>query len=415
MALLNPAIQSPAHGADLARPLTPPNTHGSSQFDSPELTAPPQRVSYSPPLLHPSLPYASNNSGRSDRPNSNFSSRRSSFASDRPGKGDLKARPISLSVNYVPAKFTRMHNQGEGGSITMRKRRKQGGGREAFADDAGRMGQMGMVDDDEGVEYKMARGGVRRKGGKRKGLRWNRFKALLFAANTVIMLYGLATLVAAILVWLNVFSYADVIRVGNKEELIVSTVAAALCTLTAVFGYSGIILNNRAFLAVYTLLLWIDLGFIAAPGYMTYKQRTFNLEGKLNQQWSRYLGTEGRLRIQDALVCCGYFSPFIEATQSPLCYSRSNLPGCKARYLRLERTVLGVWYAVAFGMVGAHIIIIVAALLCSNHVTYRFGKGLTPKRYRLDLRSMGVILDDYANQIAAQYGDNVAQEALTRS
>jgi hypothetical protein len=193
----------------------------------------------------------------------------------------------------------------------------------------------------------------------------------------------------------------------------VSTVAAALCTLTAVFGYCGIILNNRAFLAVYTLLLWIDLGFIAAPGYMTYKQRTFNLEGKLNQQWSRYLGTVGRLRIQDSvsvrrgkirtghpltlkLICCGYFSPFIEATQSPLCYSRSNLPGCKARYLRLERSVLGTWYAIAFSLVGAHILIIVTALLCSNHVTYRFGKGLTPKRYRLDLRSMGVILDDYA-------------------
>lgn len=35
-----------------------------------------------------------------------------------------------------------------------------------------------------------------------------------------LMLYGLATLVAAILVWLNVFQDADVIRVGNREELI---------------------------------------------------------------------------------------------------------------------------------------------------------------------------------------------------
>jgi hypothetical protein len=68
----------------------------------------------------------------------------------------------------------------------MRQRRKVGGGREAFADGASRMGQMGMVDDDEGVEYKMARGGVRKKGGKRRGLRWNRFKAVLFAANTVV-------------------------------------------------------------------------------------------------------------------------------------------------------------------------------------------------------------------------------------
>ena len=27
--------------------------------------------------------------------------------------------------------------------------------------------------------------------------------------------------------------------------------------------------------------------------------------------------------------------------------------------------------------------------------TYRFGKGLTPKRYRLDLGSMAVIMDEY--------------------
>lgn len=35
---------------------------------------------------------------------------------------------------------------------------------------------------------------------------------------------------------------------------------------------------------------------------MTYKQRTFNLEGKINYQWSRNLGTTARRRIQDS-VC----------------------------------------------------------------------------------------------------------------
>ena len=78
--------------------------------------------------------------------------------------------------------------------------------------------------------------------------------------------------------------------------------------LTSLIGYSGIILNNRAFLAVYTLFLWFCLGLIVAPGYMTYKQHTFNLEGKINAQWSRELGTAGRLRIQDAV------RPFILTT-----------------------------------------------------------------------------------------------------
>lgn len=80
-----------------------------------------------------------------------------------------------------------------------------------------------------------------------------------------------------------------------------STVAAAFIVLTSLIGYAGILLNNRAFLAVYTLLLWVCLALIVAPGYMTYKQRTFNLEGKINSQWSRELGSDGRLRIQDAV------------------------------------------------------------------------------------------------------------------
>jgi hypothetical protein len=124
--------------------------------------------------------------------------------------------------------------------------------------------------------------------------------------------YGMAALVSAILVWLNVFYRSDVIRVGNRTELIresegvslltsVSTLAASLMVFTSLIGYAGILLNVRAFLAVYTLLLWVCLGFLVAPGYMTYKQRTFNLEGKINSQWSRTLGTGGRLRVQDAV------------------------------------------------------------------------------------------------------------------
>lgn len=174
-------------------------------------------------------------------------------------------------------------------------------------------------------------------------------------------------------------------------------------------------MNNRAFLAVYVLLLWVCLAFIAAPGYMTYKRKTFNLEGKINLQWSRQLGVIGRLRIQDALRCCGYFSPYVENTISPLCYPRSNFDGCKNRFLKLERSVLEKWYTISFALIPSHILVILAGLLCSNHVTYRFGKGLTPKRYRLDLDSMAIIMNDYASQIADQYGPGLAHEVANRS
>lgn len=54
--------------------------------------------------------------------------------------------------------------------------------------------------------------------------------------------------------------------------------------LTALIGWSAILLNNRAFLADYTLLLWITFGLLVAPGYVVYKKKTFNLEGKINAQ-----------------------------------------------------------------------------------------------------------------------------------
>ena len=64
--------------------------------------------------------------------------------------------------------------------------------------------------------------------------------------------------------------------------------------------------------------------------------------------------------------------------------------------LTFEQTVLTRWYTVAFALVPLQLGMIFTGLLCSNHGTYRFGKGMMPKAYRLDLNSMAVIMDNYA-------------------
>ena len=209
-------------------------------------------------------------------------------------------------------------------------------------------------------------------------------------------IYSLAALVVCLLTWFDVWQHADIIRTGNRPELILSTVAASIGIFTSVIGWAGILLNNRGFLAWYTFLSWITFAFLVTPGYITYKKRTFNLEGKVNAQWSQKLGAEGRMRIQNQLKCCGYFSPFIEATISQTCYARSILPGCKLPYMQFERFVLKRWYAAVFILVPVHIAVMVAALLCSNHITYRFGKGMMPEAYRLNLSTMAVIMENYA-------------------
>ena len=332
--------------------------------------------------------------------------------------------PVSLSVNYLPSKFsTALVTPGVG-----RRRKtknvasmlpKRGGGREAFKSGEARM--PGEQDDDyDGINSGWFGG---KDGGRTKPrMRWNRFKWILFISNIVVSfffltfllslaqnltvslqltIYSLTALIFCLLTWFDVWTHADVVRVGNRPELIISTLAASLGVVTALVGWAGALLNNRSFLAVYTFMLWICFALLVAPGYITYRRRTFNLEGKINAEWSRELGPDGRLRIQNQLECCGYFSPFVEATISQTCYARSTLPGCKAHYLSFEKLVLTRWYTVAFALVPLHIGIMVAGLLCSNHVTYRFGKGMMPKAYRLSLNSMAVIMDNYAKYVSS--------------
>jgi len=282
---------------------------------------------------------------------------------------------------------------------------KRGGGLDAFRSGEARMG--GANDEDYGFGAAA--------GGSKKRLRWNKFKWILFFANIFLTVYSLVALIFCLLTWFNVWTHADIARVGNRDELVLSTLAASFGVMTSVFGWAGILLNNRSFLAIWTFFLWITFAFLVVPGYITYKKREFNLEGKVNAQWSQRLGAEGRLRIQDQLSCCGYFSPYVEATVSQTCYSRSVLPGCKKPYIDWQHIILGRWFTVAFALVPLHLGIILAGLLCSNHVTYRFGKGMMPKAYRLSMNSMAVIMDNYANQLAEQYGDEVASKILTKS
>ena len=213
-------------------------------------------------------------------------------------------------------------------------------------------------------------------------------------------LYTFIALVVCLLTWFDVWENAYVIRTGNSPELILSTLTAVIGLLTSLIGWAGILLNNRGFLAWYTFMTWVTFAFLVSPGYMTYKRRTFNLEGKINAQWSRNIDIMGRLLIQNQLNCCGYFSPFVEATVSQTCYARSILPGCKAAYLHFEKNLLLRWYKAVFALVPVQILIMVAGLLCSNNITYRFGKGMMPEAYRLNVSTMSVIMDKYAEYVA---------------
>nr|GAT51110.1 predicted protein [Mycena chlorophos] len=329
-----------------------------------------------------------------------------SSRSSSPGPNADAGSVVSLQINYLPTKFSNpLIRRRRGTDASGQALLKRGGGVDAFR--AGEPRMPGSNDDNyDGLEF----------GPKAtRRAKWNRFKWVLVFSNSVYTIISLAALVFIITAWLDVWAHADVVRVGNRTELVLTTLAASVALLTSLIGWAGIVMNNRGFLAVYTFFLWIAFALLVTPGYLTYKRYAFNLEGKVNKQWSEDLGDGGRLRIQNQLHCCGYFSPFVEATVSQTCYARSILPGCKESYWFFERSLLHRWFVAVFSLVPVNIGAIVAGLLCSNHVTYRFGKGRMPKAYRMSEKSMAIVVGAYAQQLADQYGADMAEEMMGRS
>lgn len=142
---------------------------------------------------------------------------------------------VSLTVNYLPTKFSLPHSPGihkrKGkGAIDAADVPKRGGGREAFRTGEARMPGVGDEDYD---------GVIPREGGKTKPrLRWNKFKWMLFVSNTLVSVggfspvpswflrwlqlsvYSIVGLIFCLLTWFDVWKNADIIRVGNRPELI---------------------------------------------------------------------------------------------------------------------------------------------------------------------------------------------------
>ena len=171
--------------------------------------------------------------------------------------------------------------------------------------------------------------------------------------------------------------------VADGDLLILITWAASMLLFTALLGVTGTLLNSRPILAVYTLLLWPAFISLLSVGYVAYKRDTFSLDHKLNLSWSRRFNSLDRLRIQDSLQCCGFYSTLHAISPSKRCYLRSPLPGCKRNFYNFEHQNLSRIWRAAFALVPLHMFNLAIALLCANHITNMFGKGITPKQYRL--------------------------------
>jgi hypothetical protein len=228
---------------------------------------------------------------------------------------------------------------------------------------------------------------------------WTIHKWWLIVSVAIVFVYGIACLICAVITWVRsedisfyleyiskgvpVLPQADVVYTADGDVLTLATFTGSLLIFSAFIGMAGIILNSRPLLATYTIFLWPSLISMVAIGFATYKRSTFALDHKLDLAWSQWYTPKGRLMIQDALHCCGFYDALHEAIPSKRCYPRTSLPGCKGSLYRFEKKTLEIISSAMLSLVLLHILNIIVALLCANHITNDFGDGMMPKKYRL--------------------------------
>ncbi|KIM74777.1 hypothetical protein PILCRDRAFT_693400 [Piloderma croceum F 1598] len=233
---------------------------------------------------------------------------------------------------------------------------------------------------------------------------WTRYKWCLFVSVIIVLACGIACLACAIMLWLRIWPQADVMSTADNDVLILATLTGSLLIFAAFIGTTGVFLESRPLLATYAIFLWPGLISMVAVGYVTYKRSTFALDHKLDLAWSQWYTSEGRLLIQDALHCCGFYDPLHDAVPSKWCYPRTPLPGCKGKLYRFEKEQLSIIWTATFFLVALHILNIMVALLCANHITKTFGDGLMPKKYRLSAMDLRADAEKIASCRAGKYG-----------
>ncbi|KAG0364726.1 hypothetical protein BGZ54_007218 [Gamsiella multidivaricata] len=75
------------------------------------------------------------------------------------------------------------------------------------------------------------------------------------------------------------------------------------------------------------------------------------------------------------LKCCGYQDPTWYGEYDLRCFPMINLPGCEHKYNLYEDKLLNICWTASFALVPVQLFVMIAALLCSNHVDAMLRSG----------------------------------------
>ncbi|KAG0308174.1 hypothetical protein BGZ98_008764 [Dissophora globulifera] len=183
--------------------------------------------------------------------------------------------------------------------------------------------------------------------------------------------------------WTKSHLDSGIMMIANRNLLYLMMAAAPFGIFVAIIGYVGILSQSRKVLAIYSVLLWPLFGLITSIGYIGFRRNHVTLYQKLKFSWINEYTRDDRLIIQNALSCCGYRSLGDYPSYDLHCFPRAPLPSCESVFLQFQQDLLSNTSSVAFIVLPVQLLVMIAALLCSNHIDrlYRTAHPITPKIY----------------------------------
>ncbi|KAF9977967.1 hypothetical protein BGZ73_004250 [Actinomortierella ambigua] len=198
--------------------------------------------------------------------------------------------------------------------------------------------------------------------------RWTRSKWVLIFTVVVLMAYSIAGLVFAVGFLTKQIEHSVLVLEFHSNLIYLCLAGSVIGIVTGIIGAVGVWRENRVWLSVYNLLLWIVFVLFTAIGYVAFLRAKEFLRASIQNEWNYEYTRQQRLLVQRELKCCGYNSPTSGAAYDLRCFPGTVLPGCHSKYNKFENNTLKDFWMASFALVPVELFVMLAALLCSNHV-----------------------------------------------
>ncbi|CAO3569665.1 unnamed protein product [Mortierella alpina] len=197
---------------------------------------------------------------------------------------------------------------------------------------------------------------------------WTKSKWILLLSALLLLSYSGAAFAVSLGYILGHFEYSAVVMEFHHNLIYISLAGSCVGIFSALVGLIGIFRENRIWLSWYNLMLWPVFALYLSVGYIAFRRSKNHLRAHLKDEWVHSYSRDQRLLVQRHLKCCGYQDSTYFGEYDLRCFPMINLPGCQHKYNLYEDKLLTTCWTASFALAPLQLFVMIAALLCSNHV-----------------------------------------------